>query len=228
MSAAAPLPEPPPAAAGRRALLLDFDGTLADSLGFLRAVYDGFVSSLGGEPSGDEFEALNGPPVAEIVDRLCRRHSAAGGSREDVRRYEAMIDRRFAALPMMRGAPALLKSAARLGMTSTVVTSNARGRVELWLASRGLDGLCSVIVAGDDAVAAKPSPEPYHLALRRLGIAASQALAVEDSEAGARAAALAGIETMKLGAALEAPCGTVHGVRDLREARRLLVRIAAQ
>src|SRR4051812_10069840 len=42
-----------------RALLLDFDGTLADSLSAMRRVYERFVTDLGGAPSNREFDAFN-------------------------------------------------------------------------------------------------------------------------------------------------------------------------
>lgn len=227
MSAVTPAPEPPPTL-DRRVLLLDFDGTLVDSLGFLRLVYARFVRSLGGAPSTAEFESLNGPPIAEVVDRLCRRHQASGSSREHVRRYEALIDRGFAALPMMRGASALLRAAARLGVPSYIITANRCRRVQQWLEANGLARLCRVLVSGDDRVEPKPSAAPYLLALHRLGLVPHQAVAIEDSDAGSRAASLAGIETIKLGAGHDDQEGAIHFVRDLAGARRLFVQIAAR
>src|SRR5688572_8005467 len=59
------------------ALLLDFDGTLADSLGVMRSVYDQFLLSHDKEPSDAEFESLNGPPLFEVVRRLKCTHGLA-------------------------------------------------------------------------------------------------------------------------------------------------------
>ena len=49
------------------------------------------------------------------------------------------------------------------------------------------------VCCGEDTQRKKPDPEVYLLALRRLGLAAQEALAIEDSAPGARAAAGAAV-----------------------------------
>jgi HAD superfamily hydrolase (TIGR01509 family) len=206
-----------------RAVLLDFDGTIADSLGHLRAVYANFVRSLGGEPSDGEFEACNGLHLTEVVRRLCEKHGKSDSGQ--LEHYHDMVDRDFAAVPALAGAGELLDAAARLGMTSVIVTSNRRGRVEAWLEANRLNGRCSVIVSEEDGLPGKPSPAPYLAALEKLNLEASQAVAVEDSEAGARSASAAGLITIKLG---EIPTGSweapLHPAADLKAAAAYLAR----
>ena len=50
-----------------RALMLDLDGTLADSLGAMRGVYDRFLDVFGVAGNDAEFARLNGPPLP-VVD----------------------------------------------------------------------------------------------------------------------------------------------------------------
>ena len=52
----------------------------------------------------------------------------------------------------------------------------------------------SLILTNQDYTHSKPHPEPYLTALRRFGIAAADALVVEDSERGLKAAVAAGID----------------------------------
>jgi beta-phosphoglucomutase-like phosphatase (HAD superfamily) len=51
-----------------------------------------------------------------------------------------------------------------------------------------------VIICGEDVAAKKPDPEAYLLALKRLGMAATECCAIEDSRNGLLAARAAGLE----------------------------------
>ena len=64
------------------------------------------------------------------------------------------------------------------------------------LRTSGLLGRFSVIVAADDVTESKPAPETYLRAAERLGVPASDCVAVEDSVAGLEAARSAGMRTI--------------------------------
>ena len=69
-----------------------------------------------------------------------------------------------------------------------VVSGSARAEIEPVLAQTGLMESIAAIVASDDIGRSKPDPEGYLIALDLLGVEASDAAAVEDSEAGVQAA----------------------------------------
>lgn len=58
------------------------------------------------------------------------------------------------------------------------------------------DGAVEVVVTGDEITDPKPNPEVYHRALWELGVRAANAMAVEDSADGLRAALGAGLATV--------------------------------
>ena len=58
------------------------------------------------------------------------------------------------------------------------------------------DGAVEVLVTGDEVNRPKPDPEVYRRALWQLGIRAADAMAVEDSAPGLRAAVAAGLTTV--------------------------------
>ena len=77
-----------------------------------------------------------------------------------------------------------------------VVTSSQRQHFELIHANIGLMGYFEFVLAREDYALTKPSPEPYLLALERLGIKAENCVAVEDSERGLAAARAAGLRCL--------------------------------
>lgn len=179
-----------------RALLLDFDGTLADSLPALRHVYERFVSSLGGRPSSGEFDALNGPPLREVVEALCVTHQGRAHSNQDLEQYHHLIVDELTHIEPAPGARELLDAARYRGVRCAIVTSGRTELVQSWLEGANLQ--IDLIVSGDDVAEGKPSPAPYRLALQRLGVEPEEALAIEDSEFGVRSAITAGIRTLSL------------------------------
>ncbi|MEK7245708.1 MAG: HAD family phosphatase, partial [Pseudomonadota bacterium] len=181
-----------------RALLLDLDGTLADSLGVMKVVYRRFMQEEGLTPTDAEFDRLNGPTLAEGVRILKHIHGMAAPEAELLARYQALVEEVYGSVPPSAGARALLEAAKVRGLTVGVVTSNGEARTRAWLARTGLDGLVDVVVGSESVARGKPAPDPYRLALKRAGVAAETALAVEDSPLGAKAARTAGIPTFAL------------------------------
>jgi len=68
----------------------------------------------------------------------------------------------------------------------------------------GLAKFFPVVVLGEECKAAKPDPEPYRVALQRLGVRPTEAVVFEDSAAGIRAARGAGVATVGVTTALPA------------------------
>jgi len=77
-----------------------------------------------------------------------------------------------------------------------VVTSSGQGEVESILIRAGIRDHFRVAVFGGDVKRHKPDPEPYLLAVEKLGM--RTALAVEDSDAGVASATAAGLEVLRI------------------------------
>ena len=110
---------------------------------------------------------------------------------------------------------ALLDWAAAAGVATALVTSAPRANMELVLARLGLAERFAVVVLGDELANSKPNPLPYITALRRLGVAAEEAVGFEDSPVGIRA--VCGAEVLAVGLA------TTYSPADLRRAGAELV-----
>jgi HAD superfamily hydrolase (TIGR01509 family) len=90
--------------------------------------------------------------------------------------------------------PALIKSLTsyKLG----VVSASSRIEIEAGLNAAGILHCFEVVIGTEDVERTKPDPEPYLLAMQRLG--ARKALAVEDSEAGVASAKAAGLDVLRV------------------------------
>jgi HAD superfamily hydrolase (TIGR01509 family) len=207
------------------ALLLDLDGTLIDSEHALRVAFERFLGAHGKVAAEGEYERYCGPPLAEIVAGLAASHQLRGDPGELLRQYERFLEGSYVReAPLASGAEALVSHAARSGLRIGVVTSAPERLTRPLLARLGLLHRVAALVCGDQVARGKPSPEPYRVALGRLGTVAAGVLAVEDTTTGLRAALDAGIRCVGVGprrAELVAQ-GAVAGASSLDEVSAVL------
>lgn len=79
-----------------------------------------------------------------------------------------------------------------------MVTNAPRENLDFALDALALTDTFSVRVSPEEVAHAKPDPEPYLLALSRLGVRADEALAFEDTPSGVRSAVGAGLRVVGL------------------------------
>ncbi|MFO1109730.1 MAG: HAD-IA family hydrolase [Bradyrhizobium sp.] len=181
-----------------RGLFLDLDGTLADSLTALKGVYRSFLSGFGATGDEAEFQRLNGPPLAKVVELLKVSHDLPGEPADLLEQYSVMLRQAHATARPAAGALELLNYARSRGWKTAIVTSSPRSSALKWLELGDLSGQIDTVVGGDDVTSGKPAAEPYMLALARLECSAVKSHAVEDSRIGARSAIAAGLNTFAL------------------------------
>lgn len=179
----------------RRGLLLDLDGTLADSLTAMQDAHRRFLHHFGTQPAKDEFDRLNGPPLDEIISILRELHGLPGETEALKEKYLKLIYEAHASAGPSEGALDLVRTAARNGWCMAVVTSSTRASALDWLKRNSFADYISEVVGGDDVEKGKPDPAPYLQALVSLDCKAENSWAVEDSRQGAQAAVAAGLRT---------------------------------
>lgn len=103
------------------------------------------------------------------------------------------------AIPLRPGVRELLDEATARGLTQAIVTTTSRANVESLLGRHlgpAWQRRFATVVCGEDVAAKKPDPEAYRRALAALRCTPVDALAIEDSWAGASAARAADVPVL--------------------------------
>jgi HAD superfamily hydrolase (TIGR01509 family) len=179
-----------------RAFLFDFDGLILDTEFAARAGWEWLYREHGHELPADLWATLVGTTHAPW-DPRAHLEELVGKPLE----WEELNERRYAheialieAEELRPGIAEYLAAARQHGLKRAIVSSSNRRWVETHLErleeAVGWDAICT---AEGDRDRAKPAPTLYLEALDALGVAASEAVAFEDSPNGVKAAKEAGI-----------------------------------
>ncbi len=202
-----------------KALLLDLDGTLADTDPLHRMAWAEVLRPYGIRVDPAFYrERISGRLNPEIVRDLLGLEGRA--AQRLIQAKEALFRSLAKRLKPTPGLYDLLRWAEARGLAWGVVTNAPKENAHHVLEALGL--VPSLLVLAEEVGRGKPDPLPYRVALERLGIAPEEALAFEDSPSGVKSAVQAGIPTIglltgHLEEALKAS-GARAVVRDFREA----------
>ncbi|MEB2345121.1 MAG: HAD family hydrolase [Deltaproteobacteria bacterium] len=173
-----------------RAVLFDFDYTLADSSDAIVECFGAGLSAVGlpavpaerirrtiGLPLPEALWALHGVADATLAARFREGfHTLA----------ERIMHERTRVFEPVAGVIAALRAS---GLATAICSTKRRGQIERILARHALLDGFDAIVGGEDVTRHKPAPDALLLALAQLGVAPEGALYVGDHRVDADAAA---------------------------------------
>ena len=180
-----------------RAYLFDCDGTVVDSMPLH---YIAWKKALGewNCPFDEElFYAWGGRPVTDIISELNQMHGLTMQVHSTAERKESLY---FAMLPQLKPIPEVLEHIhhQHLRIPFAVVSGSNRESVIKSLTTTNLLHKFDTIVASEDYENSKPAPDAFLLAAERLGVAPADCLVFEDAEIGLKAAAAAGMASVRV------------------------------
>jgi len=181
--------------AGRiRAVLYDFDGTLADSTDLIMRCYRHTMRThLGQAPPDEEWLSGFGMTLETQLRRFARDEAMAAAMLDTYRDYQNTIHDE-----LLRPFPDAAETVAELdrrGYRLAIVTSKHRRSAMRGMELCGIVSHFDAIVTPEDVSEPKPHPEPVLCALRRLGVRPDEALFVGDSPHDIAAGQAAGTRT---------------------------------
>ncbi|MGE3473952.1 MAG: HAD family hydrolase [Vicinamibacterales bacterium] len=177
------------------ALILDMDGLMVDTEPLYKTAWQSASASLGYDLDDARYAKIVGRPLPDCerilmeefgstfpIDQLRARWP--GLWRQEVERVGIQVK---------PGLPALLAFADAHALPVAVATSTNADWASFTLGKVGLASRFEVLVTGDQVARGKPAPDIYLEAARRIGVEPSRCVAIEDSEAGIRSIASAGM-----------------------------------
>jgi HAD superfamily hydrolase (TIGR01509 family) len=207
-----------------RALVFDMDGLMVDSEPLWFQVERDFARSRGGDWSEELAHACVGTGIAHTLRSMEEAFGFAVDIERDAQTIVSAFVERVGELSLKRGCGELLDDAHARAVPCAVASSSARRLVEATLSRFGLHERFRAVVTGSCVARPKPAPDIFLEAARRLGAAAEQCVALEDSLAGVLAARAAGMRAIAVPErAPERFAGMADAiVADLHQAREIL------
>jgi beta-phosphoglucomutase-like phosphatase (HAD superfamily) len=194
------------------ALILDVDGTLADTEEAHRVAFNLAFGRRRLDWSWSRAQYRDLLEVSGGRERLMAYIASLSLPHDEIRRLQALVPAihaektkfytsmlRDGAIGLRTGVARLIDEALVAGVRLGLSSSSSPASVDALLSSafgsrRG--AAFGAVVCGGDPYAKKPAPAGYRAVLQRLGTAAGRTLAFEDSNHGLRAALGAGLRTV--------------------------------
>lgn len=209
------------------AVLFDMDGLLLDTEALYIQAMQAAARRLEREMPIAFCHSMVGIPGREC-NLMIEEFYGEGFSIDEFRGHFSLRIRELLdeCIPVKAGVVELLDFLEARGVPRAVATSAGRQTAEHHLGRAGLLDRFQALATRDDVAHAKPAPDVYLEAARRLGVAPERCVAFEDSNVGLTAAHAAGTMAIMVPDILpplpEVRAKCVSVVFDLHAARRLL------
>lgn len=179
-----------------RLLVTDFDGTLVDTFHANYHAYCDAFAQVGLTLSQEDYRQCYGLRFDGFMDKMGIDDAE---TRKRIRAIKGeCYPNHFAMLAVNRPLLEFIRMF-RKGGGLTAVASTARAKnLNNALSHIGASGDFDLILAGEDVVEGKPSPEIYNTVMTRMGVTAEQTLIFEDSQVGLQAAQASGAHYVKI------------------------------
>ena len=177
-----------------KAIVFDFDGLILDTEEPIYRSWLELYAAHGQELPFDRWMQIVGSsnaafdPRANLEARLGRALSQDELDERVRRRSELVLEQ-----SVLPGVAELAAAARDIGVRTGVASSSTQSWVREHLERLGILGLFECIRCRDDVRLVKPAPDLFVAALECLGVAAGEAVALEDSPNGVLAAKAAGM-----------------------------------
>ena len=176
-----------------RALLWDHDGVLVDTERHYYRATHSVLERLGhvlDEATYLEIMAQGMSCWSWAMARGCSERDALQGRRERDALYQELLQSEPIEIDGVEAVLAELAPQYRMAIVTTAMPAD----FQLIHAKRSIVDYFDVVIANGDYARSKPAPDPYLRGLERLGAEPHEALAIEDSSRGLRAAIAAGVD----------------------------------
>ena len=185
-----------------RAVVFDLDGVLWDGEPLYHEAFNVVLAPYGHSISDDDYLNIIGHSVESAWQWVLERFDLDGSPGRFYRAYDEavlrLLQRPVDPLPGVRD---LLSELRKRGLPVGLASASLRQWVDATLRSLKLEDAFDAVVSASEVERAKPAPDLYLTAAKRLGVRPAACLAVEDTATGIAAAKAAGMFAVQVRAA---------------------------
>ncbi len=176
-----------------KAIIFDMDGVLVDSMPYHAEAWQQAFAAYGISVKKREIYELEGSNHMQTVDIIFRRSGRVPTDKDAIELSSRKIEifNRIEHVMPFDGMKELLAELAQ--KYSLAVVSGSNHKTVHYLMDTFFPGAFNVIIDGDDVKKSKPDPEPYLMAVERLGVSKKECIVIENAPLGIRSAKSAGL-----------------------------------
>lgn len=181
-----------------KALIFDFDGTIIDTETAWYITFRDAYKTHGVDLTLEQYSQCLGTSLHSFnpYTHLKTHHNLP----IDLEEFKQLVQQQHTEMMIKErvrpGILQLLETAKSQGLKIGLASSSERTWIDKFVKLHGIEDYFECYCTADTVKNVKPDPELYLQALEKLGVEASEAIAIEDSPNGARAAVAAGIPTV--------------------------------
>jgi len=181
------------------AVIFDLDGTVLDNEDEYGIAFKKMLSRLG-KKTDSEFPHTQGIGMEENWKKLIPKYkiktkkSIKQLSKETQEIYLKMLSR----VTLKEGVRSFIENIKDSGILVALATSNTWPTVEKVFDALDLEDTFEIMTTGEEVEFKKPNPETFLLTAQKLGVDPGNCLAIEDTEAGIKAAKAAGMKVVAI------------------------------
>lgn len=179
-----------------QAIIFDMDGLMLDTERLAQQAWQQAAAQSGYQAGPQVFLGVIGKALPDVYRALLEAFGERFPFDEVYQRKRELYDRwlKERGVPVKPGLPELLNYLEGLEIPLAVASSSLRQNVHRNLAAAGTPpGTFAAVIAGDEIERGKPAPDIFLAVGNRLALPPEACLVLEDSPAGIRAAAAAGM-----------------------------------
>ena len=181
-----------------KAIIFDFDGTIIDTETAWFIAFRDAYQEYGVELSLEKYSECLGTSLHSFnpYTYLSTHHNISINLDEFRNYVQKKHSEMMKKEPIRPGVLAYLQTAKAAGIKIGLATSSDRAWIDKYVDLLGIGAYFDCYCTADTVKNVKPDPELYLQALDKLNVSANEAIAIEDSPNGARAAVAAGLHTV--------------------------------
>lgn len=176
-----------------RFALFDFDGVIADTETSNKEFLEKALAVFGVTLTDEERMSLVGTNDPHRIERFLSRANRTV-TMEEYRAQRVVSGNTYenGDIAPMPGLISLLRDFRSKGIRTAVVSMTSLRLITIGLERMGMTDLFDTVIGGDMVTNHKPNPEPYQMAMERLGARPEECIVFEDSPVGISAGKAAG------------------------------------